>query len=159
MFKYEARYDDFDGNAQIDTLYFHLTTAELSEMELSENGGLEGMLRNMIETADNAKIVKYFKEMILKSYGIRSADGKSFIKYDSEGRPLARQFMQSAAYDAFFMDLAQNTDLQIKFMNGILPKKLQEQAANPEIRKQIKENRPEFAKAIDALETMESSVQ
>ena len=63
--------------------------------------------------------------LILKSYGEKSLDGKSFIKVDSEGRPLSIAFSQTAAYDALFMELATDADKAAAFVNGILPKKFQ----------------------------------
>ena len=87
------------------------------EMELSTQNGVEEMIRMMIATNDNAKIVQVFKNLILKSYGIKSEDGRRFIKSDE----LRNQFEQSEAYSEFFMAmLANEDDLQTKFINGVI---------------------------------------
>lgn len=145
MYQADIKYEDFNGEEQVETAYFHFTEAELSEMELRENGGLQGMIQVLIETRDNSKIVDIFKKFILESYGQRSADGRSFFKYDAEGHRLADAFAQTAAYSAFFMELATSSQKQLEFVNGILPKKMQGALNDPEIMKQVRAEHPELA--------------
>lgn len=117
MFKYDIKYTDYNGMERTEPYYFNLSKAELMEMELSTQAGVEEMLRMMIATKDNAKIVQIFKEFILKSYGIKSEDGRRFIK----SKELRDSFEQSEAYSEFFMKLIANEDnLQSKFINGII---------------------------------------
>ena len=40
MLKKTITYTDFDDNERTEDFYFHLSKAEIAEMELSENGGL-----------------------------------------------------------------------------------------------------------------------
>lgn len=117
MFKYEIPYTDYNGVERKETCYFNLSKAELMEMELSTQAGVEEMIRVMIATNDNAKIVQVFKDLILKSYGIKSEDGRRFIK----SQELRDQFEQSEAYSEFFMRMVSNEDnLQTKFINGVI---------------------------------------
>ena len=117
MFKYNIKYTDYNGVEREEPHYFNLSKAELMEMELSTQAGVEEMIRVMIATNDNAKIVKTFKDLILKSYGIKSEDGRRFIKSEE----LKNQFEQSEAYSEFFMKLLANEDdLQTKFINGVI---------------------------------------
>ncbi len=117
MFKHNIKYTDYTGTERNEVFYFNLSKAELMEMELSTTAGVEEMIRMMIQTNDNAKIVQTFKDLILKSYGIKSEDGKRFIK-SSE---LREQFEQSEAYSEFFMAMLNNEDgLQTKFINGVI---------------------------------------
>lgn len=117
MFKYEIPYTDYNGVERKETAYFNLSKAELMEMELSTKAGVEEMIRVLIATNDNAKVVKIFKDLILKSYGIKSEDGRRFIK----SQELRDQFEQSEAYSEFFMKLLQNEDgLQTKFINSVI---------------------------------------
>jgi hypothetical protein len=55
--------------------------------------------------------------VILKSYGKRSENGRIHIKNDS----IREEFLGTAAYSALLIELLQNTDLMIKFFNGIVP--------------------------------------
>ncbi len=117
MFKYSIKYTDYNGVEREEPYFFNLSKAELMEMELSTQAGVEEMIRVMIATKDNAKIVKLFKDLILKSYGIKSEDGRRFIKTQQ----LRDEFEQSEAYSEFFMKLLANEDeLQTKFINGVI---------------------------------------
>lgn len=117
MFKYAIKYTDYNGVERTDTCYFNFSKAELMEMELSTTAGVEEMLRMLIATNDNAKIMATFKSFILNSYGIKSEDGKRFIKSEE----LKKQFEQSEAYSEFFIKMLANEDnLQTKFINGVV---------------------------------------
>ena len=117
MFKHNIKYTDYNGTERNEVFYFNLSKAELMEMELSTQAGVDEMIRMMIATNDNAKIVQTFKDLILKSYGIKSEDGKRFIK----SQELREQFEQSEAYSEFFMAMIANEDnLQTKFINGVI---------------------------------------
>lgn len=116
MYKKLIKYEDFNGVQREETHYFNLSKAELMEMELSTEAGVEEMIRMLIATKDNAKIVKIYKDLILKSYGIKSEDGTRFIKTQE----LRDAFEQSNAYSEFFMELMSNTDEQTAFINGVI---------------------------------------
>ena len=117
MFKHNIKYTDYNGVERNEQFYFNFSKAELMEMELSTQAGVEEMIRMMIATNDNAKIVQLFKDLILKSYGIKSEDGKRFLK----SKELRDQFEQSEAYSEFFMAMLANEDgLQTKFINGVI---------------------------------------
>ena len=116
MFKKEIEYQDFNGQQRKETFYFNLSKAELMEMELSTQAGMEEMIKMLIATKDNAKIVQTFKDLILKSYGIKSEDGTRFIKTPE----LREAFEQSNAYSELFMEILSNTDAQVAFINGVV---------------------------------------
>ena len=116
MYKKVIKYEDFNGQTREDTFYFNLSKAELMEMELSTKAGVEEMIRMLIATKDNAKIVETYKGLILKSYGIKSEDGTRFIKT----KELRDSFEQSNAYSEFFIELLSDPDEQIRFMNSVI---------------------------------------
>lgn len=117
------KYEDYNGTEREEEFCFHLTKAELMEMQLSINGGLESLVRQIVMTQDTAKIIKIFKEIIIKSYGVKSLDGKRFIK-DEE---ITKEFTQTEAYSQLFMELATDADKAAAFINGILPSDLKEE--------------------------------
>lgn len=121
MIKKTVTYTDFNGNEQSEELYFHLSKSELTEMELSREGGMSAYFKRISEAKSSPELAAVFKEMILKSYGVKSDDGKGFLKKDKEGRPLNIAFEQTAAFDALYMSLVTDTDLAIEFFNGIIP--------------------------------------
>lgn len=116
MYKKVIKYEDFNGVPREETHYFNLSKAELMEMELSTEAGVEEMIRMLIATKDNPKIVQVYKDLILRSYGIKSEDGTRFIK-----RPELREaFEQSNAYSEFFIELMSNSEAQAAFINGVV---------------------------------------
>lgn len=116
MFKKEIEYQDFNGQQRKEMFYFNLSKAELMEMELSTQAGMEEMIKMLIATKDNAKIVQTFKDLILRSYGIKSEDGTRFIKTPE----LREAFEQSNAYSELFMEILSSTDAQVSFINGVV---------------------------------------
>lgn len=116
MYKKVIKYQDFNGVDREETFYFNLSKAELMEMELSTKAGVEEMVRVLIATKDNAKIVETYKGLILKSYGIKSEDGTRFIK----SQELRDSFEQSNAYSEFFLELLSDPDEQVRFINAVV---------------------------------------
>lgn len=117
----KIKYTDFNGNEREDECYFNLTKAEVAEMELTTEGGLAEMIQRIVKAKDTASIVKVFKELILKSYGEISPDGKRFVKTNEAGSPLSIAFSETEAYSELFMKLATDTEAASAFVNGIIP--------------------------------------
>lgn len=110
-------YTDYDGNERKEKFYFNLTKAELTEMELSHEGGLMKLIEKIIATKDNKKIVEIFKDLLLRSYGEKSPDGRRFIKSEE----LTTAFLQTEAYSDLFMELASDAKAAADFVNAIVP--------------------------------------
>lgn len=125
MLKKEITYEDYNGDTVTDVLYFNLSTTELLEMETGVDGGMQKMIEKIIEEQDVKKMIEEFKKILLMSFGMRSDNGKRFIK----NAELREEFEQSAAFDALFMQMAEDPTGAAQFITGILPKKLQEQAS------------------------------
>lgn len=117
MLKRELTYTDYNGVERTEPFYFNLTKAELMEMEMSTTGGLAEMIQRIVAAQDTPSIMKVFKELILKAYGEKSADGKRFIKSPE----LSEAFAQTEAYSELFMELATDADAATKFINAIVP--------------------------------------
>ena len=117
MLKKTFTYTDYNGVERTEDFYFNLSKAELMEMELSTTGGLAEMINKIVAAQDAPAIVKVFKELVLKSYGQKSADGRRFIK----SKELAEEFAQTEVYSQLFMELATDADAASKFVNGIVP--------------------------------------
>ena len=117
MLKKTITYPDYNGLDRTEDFYFNLTKAEIMEMELSTTGGLSEMISRIVAAKDAPAIIKVFKELILKAYGQKSADGKRFIK----SAALSEEFAQTEAYSILFMELATDADAAAKFVNAIVP--------------------------------------
>lgn len=115
------KYTDYNGNEREEKFLFNLSKAELMEMEMGTTGGFAEMIQKIIETQDAPSIIKIFKELILKAYGEKSADGKRFVKVSETGVPLSIGFSQTEAYSQLFMELATDSDAAANFIKGIIP--------------------------------------
>lgn len=117
MIKKTMTYTDYDGNQRTEDFYFNLTKAEVAEMEMSTAGGLDKMINRIIAEQDGKRIIELFKDLVLRSYGKKSDDGRRFIK----SQELREDFAQTEAYSDLFMELATDADAAAKFVNGIVP--------------------------------------
>lgn len=122
MYKITKTYEDFDGTSRTEDFYFNLTQAEIAEMQLTTDGGLDVYIKKIIDAKDNKSIILLFKELVLKAYGVKSDDGRRFIKTEE----VRDDFSQTQAYSDIFMELATDTDAASKFINGITPQEAQQ---------------------------------
>lgn len=120
MLKKTVTYVDYNGVERTEDFYFNLSKAEVAEMELSVQGGFSKMLEEIVASKDNVQIVNLFKQMVLKSYGEKSPDGRRFIKSEE----IAQAFAQTEAYSEIFMELALDEKKAADFVNGIMPANL-----------------------------------
>jgi hypothetical protein len=117
MYVKEMEYTDFNGNARKEKFYFNLTKAEILELELGKAGGLTEFIRKIIEAQDTPTIMSLFKTLLLKSYGVKSDDGRRFIKNDQ----VREEFEQTQAFSDLYMLLALNDEEASRFVNAIVP--------------------------------------
>lgn len=120
MLKKTITYVDYNGTQRTEDFYFNLSKAEVAEMEMSVEGGFSKMLEELVASKDNVRIVELFKQMVLKSYGEKSADGRRFMKSPE----ISEAFAQTEAYSEIFMELALNEEAAAAFVNGIMPASL-----------------------------------
>ena len=121
----KIKYTDFNGLEREEEFMFNLTEAEITEMELTTDGGLSDSIKKIIAAQDTPEIIKVFKMLLLKSYGEKGADGRRFVKSDK----LSEEFAQTNAYSQLFMKLATDDKAAVAFINGIMPDSMQEKAA------------------------------
>ena len=117
MLKKTIKYTDYNDEERIEDFYFNLTKAEVSEMELSTEGGLSEKIQRITKDKDAPAIMNMFKELILKSYGKKTPDGRRFMK----SQELSEEFSQTEAYSELFMELATDASAAAAFVNGIMP--------------------------------------
>lgn len=130
MLKLTRTYEDYNGATRTEDFYFNLTQAEVTEMEVSVDGGLVEMIKRVTAAQDGKQIISIFKDVILRAYGEKSPDGKRFIKTQE----LRDAFAQTQAYSDLFMELATDAEAAARFINGIIPaQKSAAPAATPAI--------------------------
>lgn len=121
MLKKTMNYEDYNGVPRTEDFYFNLTPAEVTEMELSVDGGLVEMINRVVAAQDGKQIINVFKDIILRAYGEKSPDGKRFVK----NQEIRDAFAQTNAYSDLFMELATDAKAAAAFVNGVIqqPKK------------------------------------
>lgn len=125
MIKKTITYTDYNDNIRTETFYFNLNKAELTEMELSEAGGLSEMIKKLVETQDHPSIIKIFKELLLRAYGEKSPDGKRFVKSPE----LSKAFSETEAYVELYMSLATDANKAADFFGALVPKDIENKTA------------------------------
>lgn len=126
MLKKTITYEDFNGVERKEDFYFNLSKAEIMEMQFGTVGGLDVMLKKIIDAKDVKSIMDTFKMLILKAYGIKSDDGRRFIKSEE----IAKEFEQTEAYSILYMELASDDNAAAEFVNGIIPKDVATEVSN-----------------------------
>lgn len=122
MLKKTIKYVDYNGVERCEDFYFNLSKAEVTEMQVSEEGGYDQMLQRIVDAQNNKEIFKHFKAIILKAYGVKSQDGKRFIKSEE----LSEEFSQTEAFVELIMELASSETAAAEFVNGVIPKPTQQ---------------------------------
>ena len=130
MIKKTVNYFDFDNNAVTETLYFNLNQHELIEVALDipddvsktvgtdpNNFDKEAVATGLLEKMGQKGIMGFVKDLLIKSYGVKSEDNRRFIKTPE----MATEFSQSIAFDTIFMELMSDDKAAADFVNGVIP--------------------------------------
>ena len=131
MIKKTITYEDYNGVERTENFYFNLNKAEVLEMEMGTEGGMAESIQKIIDAKDAPAIIRVFKDLVLKAYGVKSDDGRRFMKTKPDGTRYADDFSETEAYSQIFMELATDADAAAKFVNGIVPADLAQKAALP----------------------------
>jgi hypothetical protein len=115
--------------------YFHISKADLVEMEMEEHKdeytsksgekltGMQAKLQRIMDSEDGKAILTEFKDMIRRAYGRK--DGDRFIKSPE----VWAEFSSSEAYSQLIFDLCTDASQAAEFINGIVPGDLEKIAA------------------------------
>ena len=129
MYKRTMTYTDFNGVTRKEDFYFHFSEAEIAEMELTMPGGMSNLLNRIVDAKEEHELVKIFKDLILKSYGEKSPDGKRFMKSEE----ISKAFSQTQAYSDLFMELATDSNAASAFVNAIIPDNIRNRDKLPDV--------------------------
>lgn len=125
-------YADYDGNTRKEKLYFNLTQFEATEIAVELPDGVTEELKNedgddqttvavhLIEKLGNKGVMDFIKKIVLKSYGVKSPDGRRFIKSEE----LTTEFTQTPAFSEFMIKLLTDDNEASSFINGVIPAEL-----------------------------------
>lgn len=123
MIKKTMTYTDFNGVERKEDFYFNLTKAEVLKMEMGVKGGLAEKIKRIVDTQDQPAIIAIFEDLIQKSYGVKTPDGRGFVKRAED----LEAFVSTQAYSDLYMLLATDDKEAAAFVNGIVPPDLNQE--------------------------------
>lgn len=128
MFAKKIKYTNFAGETREEEFFFHMSKTDIVQWQYSVNGGIDQLFKRIINKGDQHALIETVKDLIHRSYGEVSIDGKSFER-KRDGRSLADDFEQTAAYDVLFMELITDDKAAAEFLNGLMPPDILSQLA------------------------------
>lgn len=117
MIKKTVTYKDYNDVERTESFYFHYTEAEILDMEMSVEGGFAERVQKIVDAKDQSSLLKVIKNFVLDAYGVKSENGKRFIKNND----VKAEFVECPAYSMIFMELVTNDALAAEFVNGVVP--------------------------------------
>lgn len=110
-------YTDYDGNPQKDTCYFNMSKAEIAAMQVRMDGKFIDHLKDLVAGNKVEELFNHFRDIILDSYGEKSADGKKFYKTPK----MREEFESSIAFSELLVELMTDKAKVSSFTRAILP--------------------------------------
>ena len=125
MLKKTVTYTDYNEVVRTETHYFHYSEAEILDMEMSVEGGFAERIQRIIDAKDQISLMKEIKKFVLDAYGIKSDDGRRFMKSDE----IRRAFMESPAYSEIWLELLSDEKIASDFVNNVIPANMKDKLA------------------------------
>lgn len=140
MYTTTVTYEDFDGNKRTEEFSFHLNRSELMDWLMVENGvTLDKVLETMAKKEDIKSMAAQMKELLYRSYGEKSADGRRFDKSEET----KRNFMDTEAFSVLHMKLITDANFAVEFITKVIPSDL-----GKEMEKYMKEHGNEIPEQL-----------
>lgn len=117
MLKKTIKYTDYNGEQREEDFYFNLTKPEVIELEVGDGGSFSEYMNNIVRSKDAKEVFGIFKKLIAKAYGIKSPDGRRFIKSEE----VSKAFFETEAYVELYMELLEDPVKAAEFVKQILP--------------------------------------
>ena len=112
-------YTDWDGTERKETFYFNLTRAECISLNNKTPGGLARILEKIVNSKDTGTIQSTFEDLLGRSFGIKSDDGRRLIK--GKDQEYFQAFSETPAYDDLMCDLISIPGYAAEFFNEVIP--------------------------------------
>lgn len=125
MIKKTVTYTDYNGVERTESFYFHFSEAEILDMEMSTEGGFAERVQRIVDAKQQTELLKVIKQFVYDAYGVKSEDGKRFMKNDE----VKAAFIESPAYSQIFMEMLSNDKIASEFINGVVPSNMKDKLA------------------------------
>lgn len=135
MIKKTVEYEDFNGELCKEDIWFGITKSEIIKAELHGEERLTDVLQRLIDTKNYQGIMQNIERIMEMAYGVKSPDGKRFLKSPK----ILEEFKASAAYDAVYMEIISDPEVALKFFRDIMPADIAAQMNTPEVQAKVKE--------------------
>lgn len=148
MYKKTITFKDFNDNTLTEDFYFNLSKSEIAELEIGEAkyGGLSAVINQIIAETDGKKILEILNDLIKKAYGVKSPDGRRFIKNDE----VWEDFYHTDAHSEMIFEVYTKPDSLIEFFKGAAPDELTKDLEGESVEGMSAEEIR--AKAIDSMQ-------
>lgn len=119
MYKKIITYTDYNGVERKEPFYFNLDESDIMRYNFSKDGqnGYQNYLNRLLATNKTSEAYEIFEKFVCESYGVKSDDGKRFVRNEE----VLNEFKQSRAYSALIMELITKEGAADEFFNGIMP--------------------------------------
>ena len=108
MLKKTVKYTGFDGEEHTEDIYMNFTRVEVLKFLVRHGISMKkgddvtqefkDMVAHLSESGDVEAMLNFLDDFVLSAYGVRSEDGKRFIKT----KEVREKFSESLAYEALF---------------------------------------------------------
>lgn len=126
MLKKTITFKDYNDVERTEDHYFNLKKSELLELQLSVEGGLTQYIQKLVSQQDMPKLMELFKKIVKAAYGVKSDDGRRFMKSEE----IFKEFEETEAYSELFMEISTDDKKAAEFFNAIIPPELQNDGKN-----------------------------
>lgn len=115
-------YIDFEENEVKATFDFHLSKAEIAELNFLEDGRtLDEVLVTMSKDSTNIRtVMNLLKDILRAAVGKKSDDGKRFVKNDE----VRSELFDTDAYSELLIEIMSDPKAAAEFITGVLPRDL-----------------------------------
>jgi hypothetical protein len=133
MLKKTITYENpFSGETVTETHYFHISKADLVEMEMEEHKaeytnqagdkltGMQAKLQRIVDSEDGKAIMDEFKDIIRRSYGQKQGD--RFLK----SKAIWDEFASTEAFSQLLFEICTDASAAASFVNGVVPSNLEQ---------------------------------
>lgn len=124
MLKKTITFVDWFGVERTEDHYFNLSKPEVVNMQGSVDGGYDVKLKGIAAELNGFAIMEFFEDLIKRSYGVKSEDGRRFMKSEE----ISRAFMETPAYEKLYEELITDDKAAAAFVNAVFPADLKDLA-------------------------------
>lgn len=116
MLKKEIKYKNYEGTEVIAPFYFNYNKMDLIRLKARTGRDIQDQAVFLAESGDEQATIEFLEDLILTSYGVKTPDGKSFLKT----KEIRNAFEYSEAYAELFVELLTEPGAMAKFASGLI---------------------------------------